>query len=115
MNKSAERVIDVAKLVGTKEIADRLDVQPNVVGNWILRYMDFPQPVVALSCGRVWDWDEVAAWCTKNGVPFPPELAWKNPRHFCKGGCGWCHSCGLPLPYADMTACPHCWANDADE
>lgn len=49
-------------LAGTTEIAEHFGVQTNVVGNWISRYADFPEPVADLARGKVFDLNAVVAW-----------------------------------------------------
>lgn len=56
------------QLVGTAEIAERLDVRrASLVHAWIARYPEFPQPVARLSAGLVWAWPDVEAWARKTG------------------------------------------------
>lgn len=51
-----------AVLAGTSEIAEHFGVQSNVVGNWIARYPDFPEPLADLARGKVFDLNEVVDW-----------------------------------------------------
>ncbi len=56
------------KLVGAKEIADRLGAKrPQVVYEWRRRHEDFPQPLVTLSIGSVWYWPDVERWAKATG------------------------------------------------
>jgi hypothetical protein len=58
--------IDLENIVGTHEIADRLNLSfPNVVHTWRTRHKDFPQPFHILKAGMLWDWKEVEAWAIK--------------------------------------------------
>lgn len=59
---SAEDRVDPEHLVGTGEIAEMAGVRKNVIVNWASRHKDFPQPVVVLQCGRIWDRRDVEAW-----------------------------------------------------
>jgi DNA-directed RNA polymerase specialized sigma24 family protein len=45
-------------LVGTKEAAEILGVQPNVISTR-LRRGRFPQPIVTLSCGPIWHREDI--------------------------------------------------------
>lgn len=56
-------------LVGMQEIADRardMAAYPNAtratVKSWRKRHADFPEPLVTLATGPVWEWDKVADW-----------------------------------------------------
>lgn len=52
-------------LVANGDIAKRLGVKPNVVSNWRKRHSSFPEPLVELSTGPVWDWVDVSEWVDK--------------------------------------------------
>jgi predicted DNA-binding transcriptional regulator AlpA len=57
------RKVDVDDLVGAAEIAARLGVKrPQVVHEWRKRHPEFPEPVVTLSNGLIWDWRDVERW-----------------------------------------------------
>lgn len=56
-------------LAGTKEVATHFEVRPNVVGNWMSRYKDFPEPVADLAMGRVYDLNEVVEWYNDRWAP----------------------------------------------
>ena len=49
-------------LVGIAEIADLANVTKQAVGNWRLRYDQFPRPIQHLQSGPVWDREQVADW-----------------------------------------------------
>ncbi len=55
-------ITETTVLAGVREIAAHFQIQPNVVGNWIARYPDFPEAVADLAMGRVWDLNEVVMW-----------------------------------------------------
>lgn len=56
------------QLVGTSEIAERLNVKRHqVVHSWRQRYPDFPQPIADLSRGPIWNWPDVEKWARKTG------------------------------------------------
>jgi hypothetical protein len=67
------RKVDVDKLVGASEIADRLGLAyPQSVHSWRRRYEEFPQPVARLRSGRqrqtlIWNWRDVERWARKTG------------------------------------------------
>lgn len=52
-------------LVGIAEIAEQNDVTGPAVQNWRHRYEDFPEPIVVLRMGPVFDADEINEWITK--------------------------------------------------
>ena len=56
-------------LVGMSEIAQRLGTSAGLVRQWRQRAIGFPQPLVTLATGPVWDWSTVQAWAA---VPRPP-------------------------------------------
>jgi hypothetical protein len=62
------RRLDVDKLVGSAEIAQRLGVKnPEQVHQWRTRHPDFPQPVTRLRIGLIWYWPEVERWAKATG------------------------------------------------
>jgi predicted DNA-binding transcriptional regulator AlpA len=54
---------DDADLVGTADIARRLGVTRQRVGQ-LRQRGDFPAPVARLGLGQLWRWSEVDAWAT---------------------------------------------------
>ena len=63
----------VDRLMGTREAARSLGVQPsNFVRDWASR-ADFPAPVAALSSGRVWLAADVARYATARRSPKPGD------------------------------------------
>lgn len=52
--------------VGVKEIAERLDVQPNTVHVWRHRRV-LPEPKGSVSGDPVWDWPDIEAWAEETG------------------------------------------------
>ena len=63
------RRLDVDQLVGASEIARRLGVRrTQVVHVWRKRYPgEFPEPVLKLDMGLVWNWPEVERWARATG------------------------------------------------
>jgi hypothetical protein len=62
------RRLDVDKLVGAAEIADRLGItHPETVHAWRRRYPDFPQPVAHLRQALIWHWPDVERWARRTG------------------------------------------------
>jgi hypothetical protein len=62
------RRLDVDKLVGATEIAERLRLaQSQTVHSWRHRYPDFPEPVARLKQALVWYWPDVERWAKKTG------------------------------------------------
>lgn len=55
----------LADIVGQAELADELGVTRAVVSMWILRYANFPAPVLTLKAGRFYRRSEVLAWHQK--------------------------------------------------
>lgn len=61
---------DLADLVAVGDIADECGVGSPAVSNWTVRYPDFPQPLAAVSRGRVslysrkavLDWYDRKSW-----------------------------------------------------
>ena len=57
------RRFDVDHLVGSAEIAQRLELRsPQRVRELAREYDDFPQPVLVLVMGNVWNWSDVKRW-----------------------------------------------------
>jgi hypothetical protein len=55
-------------LVGTYEIAQLLGVQPMTIHQWRRRaYLSFPEPVLTLRIGPIWDEGEVVSWAKEHG------------------------------------------------
>ena len=63
----ARRLLDTEDLVGIGEIAERVGVKSQAVTNWQHRHEDFPEPLVKLSCGPVFEWKEVVQWLEATG------------------------------------------------
>ncbi len=61
------RTVEVADLVGTAEIADRLGRHRNMAHTWLHLYPTFPRPVARLPMGHVWSWADVEAWAVATG------------------------------------------------
>ena len=62
------RRLDVDRLVGATEIAERLGVaRPQVIHEWRRRHADFPQPVAHLRTALVWYWPDVERWARRTG------------------------------------------------
>ena len=59
--------VDVLELVSTGEIARALGVRASAVSNWRNRSIGLPLPLVELSCGPVWHWDEIRNWAENTG------------------------------------------------
>lgn len=56
-------------LAGAAEIGDVLGVHPNTVNTWKVRSNGFPQPVIQLKAGAIWDIRDVIAWADTSGRP----------------------------------------------
>lgn len=50
------------QLVGLSEIAELAGVSKQVVVNWTVRDPHFPDPIVELASGKIWDQIEIAKW-----------------------------------------------------
>lgn len=62
------RRLDIDQLVGAAEIAERLGLKTRQsIHVWRQRYPDFPEPVLKLSMGNVWNWHDVERWAKKTG------------------------------------------------
>ena len=62
------RRLDIDQLVGAAEIAERLGLKTRQsIHVWRQRYPDFPEPVLKLSMGNVWNWPDVERWAKKTG------------------------------------------------
>jgi hypothetical protein len=57
-----QTVIDLELLVGMHEIAERAGVQRGTVLMWRQRYNHFPDPLLQLNIGPIWNWLDVEAW-----------------------------------------------------
>ena len=67
------RMIRPTDLVGVAEIATRAGVKAQTVGVWRRRHPTFPEPLVSLACGDVWEWPVVAAWLAQPRPPGRPR------------------------------------------
>jgi hypothetical protein len=54
--------METLKLLGIFEIAEMANVNPSAVANWRKRFIDFPQPVVDLKSGPVFQESQVRLW-----------------------------------------------------
>lgn len=68
--------VDTKDLVGITEIADALDVNRNVVSNWIVRYASFPKPVRVLACGSLWCLTDISKWHDLRHAVIKDEDEW---------------------------------------
>lgn len=60
--------MDPGQLVGSAEIAQRLDLAfSQTVHDWRRRHPDFPKPVATLKMGLVWFWPDVEDWAKRTG------------------------------------------------
>ena len=80
--------------VTARAIADRLQVVPSAVSNWMARHSDFPAPLIDLGRTKVWEWEHVESWwnahikprrwieldsvilCTFHGEVHPRQVDW---------------------------------------
>lgn len=62
-DESAPQGEDVGDLVGAADIARRLGVSRQRVGQ-LRERPDFPRPVARLGLGQLWRWSEVSTWMT---------------------------------------------------
>lgn len=53
---------DLDDLAATGDVAARLGVKNSTVSNWMVRYPNFPAPLVTLSTGPVHSMRQVVAW-----------------------------------------------------
>lgn len=60
-------------LVGTTEVADRLGVQRQTVGQWRLRHV-MVEPTWTISGVPIWRWEVVEHWARETGR-LPVEVA----------------------------------------
>jgi predicted DNA-binding transcriptional regulator AlpA len=61
-----KRLVNPQNIVGANEIAKRLGrAHSTIVHSWHRRLKDFPQPIVVLKAGKLWDWEEVKEWAKK--------------------------------------------------
>lgn len=62
------RRVDIDKLVGAEEIAERLGLSSHARVHEIRRRKpDFPAPIVTLKRAMVWYWPDVERWARKTG------------------------------------------------
>lgn len=66
----AVRRVDPTKLMGTAEIRLRLGVGQTRL-RAIAKRPDFPKPVKELTCGDIWDGEEIEAWIAAHRPPKP--------------------------------------------
>lgn len=57
-----EATAAAGEMVTTGDIADRLDIEQNVVSNWVARNGSFPEPIRRIGKASVWWWPEVELW-----------------------------------------------------
>lgn len=71
-------MIEQPELVGLSEVAELLGVSRQVVGNWRLRYHDFPKPIAELKSGPVWKREDVVFWAEENRIPVSQAASGKE-------------------------------------
>lgn len=57
-----EAIAAAGELATTGDIAERLDIEQNVVSNWVARNDSFPEPIRRIGRTSVWWWPEVELW-----------------------------------------------------
>ena len=63
-----ERCLPASDLVGTQEIADRLDLSHRETVNTLMRrHADFPREFARVGVVRIWSWTDIEAWARKTG------------------------------------------------
>lgn len=69
-------------IIGVAEIAEALDVNKNVVSNWISRDSKFPQPYVKNAAGPLWRAEDIAEYARTRGyeVVALPETQGKTGK-----------------------------------
>lgn len=65
-------------LVGINEIADMAGVSRQAVGNWRVRFRDFPKPIADLKAGPVFRRDQIRVWLRRRNVPTSRVIALIN-------------------------------------
>jgi hypothetical protein len=58
---------EVEFLAGAAEVADVLGIAANTVNAWRRRPNQFPEPLIQLKAGAIWDIREVIAWADASG------------------------------------------------
>lgn len=62
------RQVDVDRLVGASDIADRVGVKRlQVVHHWRRRHADFPKPVTVVSRALIWYCPNIERWARGTG------------------------------------------------
>lgn len=67
MSKGGKHAIDCGCKTGVNigsiaEVAELAGVSKQVVSNWRKRYDDFPEPIVKLAMGPIFNMDQIEAW-----------------------------------------------------
>jgi hypothetical protein len=76
-------------LMGLTEVANLYGVSRQLAKKWTVTSPDFPEPVVELAAGKVWDTDAILAWGKRHerepgagprqaGDPRPPSVQKKK-------------------------------------
>lgn len=65
--RRVSKPVDPATLIGTTEVAERLEVSVQTVHSWIRRYDDFPLPATRVGRSYLWHWPDVEAWARATG------------------------------------------------
>lgn len=75
-------MIILKSIIGVAEIAEALDVNKNVVSNWISRDSKFPNPYIKNAAGSLWRADEIAEYARTRGyeVVALPETQGKTGK-----------------------------------
>jgi chromosome partitioning protein len=62
-------MIEQPELFGLSEVAEMFGVSKQVIGNWRLRYHNFPKPLAELKSGPVWKREDIVIWAKENNIP----------------------------------------------
>lgn len=60
-------------LVGVRELAARFDASPQLAHKWT-RAHRFPSPSYELAAGRIWNFDDIAAWAIEHRPDLTKKL-----------------------------------------
>lgn len=57
---------NVENLVGLSEIAELFDIRPSAISNWQARHEDWPEPVLTLRMGSIYDLEDIDAFIKRH-------------------------------------------------
>jgi hypothetical protein len=75
---AVNRLVRVADICTTDEIASRVRLKVNTIQKWTFRYPEFPDPIIEYTWLNLYDWHEVMGWIARKFPAYAARVAEKH-------------------------------------